>query len=133
MEEDVFSIQPKPMSDHFQNHVARIKSEKGEKWSQVFDHDFAHFKLCSLLARARKITKLSRSAVSSMSGISERIIVKIEREDADVAVEHLDALSKFYMQKIMELKPADRAATTNRLGALVASMSHSEGEFADCA
>ena len=119
------------MSDNFEKHVSRLKSENGEKWSAEFDAEFTYFKVCNLMATARSLANLSRAAVSKESGVPERIIARIEKEDEGVPTQFLDSLNTFYTRFLASRKTEDRSVTTNRLGALVASLSPRESQFAE--
>lgn len=89
------------MSDDFQKHINRVKAENGEKWAADFDAEFAGFKLCSLIARAREFVGLSIGRASELSKVPEKIISRIENEDTEVDGKYFDALTKFYTQELV--------------------------------
>ena len=118
------------MSDNFEKHVGRLKTEKGAPWASTFDQEFAYFELCHLAQAGRELAGMSLKLASKESGVSERDIALIEREKPGMPAEHFDALIKLYTRVLAERSIPDREVSANRLGALIASMNPKEDQFA---
>jgi delta 1-pyrroline-5-carboxylate dehydrogenase len=119
------------MSDHFDKHLARLKAEKGKEWAFQFEDELKYFKLCHLMGMAREVSGLSIEVVSKQTGVPKRVISKIEKEEPGVSVPIFEALTSFFTGVLAKKKTANSTVNTNRLGALVASLSPADEQFCE--
>jgi ribosome-binding protein aMBF1 (putative translation factor) len=107
------------MSDHFEQHLDRIKRAKGKEWAHEFDGEYERFVKCVLIAEARQVAGLSVAQVSAGAGVSRRTIAKIEEQDLSVSEEALTTVSDYLKRALLERCTPARAASAG-LGDLVA-------------
>jgi ribosome-binding protein aMBF1 (putative translation factor) len=107
------------MSDHFDQHVDRIKRSKGKEWAEQFDGEYERFVNCVLIAEARQVAGLSLAQLSATTGVSRRTIAKIEEQDMSVSDEALVTVSEYLKRLLMERCPPAPPASAG-LGDLVA-------------
>jgi ribosome-binding protein aMBF1 (putative translation factor) len=107
------------MSDHFEQHLDRIKRAKGKEWAEQFDGEYERFVKCVLIAEARQVAGLSVTQLSGASGVSRRIIAKIEEQDMAVSDEALTTVSEYLKRALTERCVPARSAAAG-LGDLVA-------------
>lgn len=126
MEKDVFSDQRQKMNDQFENHLSRLKSEKGPQWSKGFDDEYAYFKLCSLITAARDISGASVETVSEKTNVPKKVIALVEKQEPGASPDHVRILMEYFVDLLIKRVPSNLAGTASRLGALVSSMQDPE-------
>jgi len=89
------------MSDHLDKHIARLKREKGGKWASEFEQEYLVFKLVAAIREAYEVCGLKWSEISKQTGVPEKTLKKITREDCEVALDDLKKVAGLLLQSML--------------------------------